>query len=56
MQKYVRIERGCVYVNPGKIDFETRFYGKCVLTTDTNLPVEEVALKVKGNVGGGGCL
>jgi transposase len=46
-RKYLKIERDSVHMNQDKIQRESRFDGKWVLITNTNLSAEEVALKYK---------
>jgi transposase len=46
-RKYLKIERGSVSIDQDKIEYESRFDGKWVLITNTNLSAEEVALKYK---------
>lgn len=46
-RKYLKIEKDSVHINQDKIQWESRFDGKWVLTTNTDLPAEEVALKYK---------
>lgn len=46
-RKYLKIEKDSVHINQDKIQWEARFDGKWVLTTNTDLPAEEVALKYK---------
>lgn len=46
-QKYLKIERGSVSIDQDKIEYESRFDGKWVLITNTELSAEEVALKYK---------
>ena len=46
-RKYLKIDRDSVRINQDKIEWESRFDGKWVLTTNTNFSVEQVALKYK---------
>jgi len=46
-RKYLKIERGSVRINQDKIEHESRFDGKWVLITNTNLSVDQVAIKYK---------
>jgi transposase len=46
-RKYLKVERDSVSIDKEKIDYESRFDGKWVLITNTNLSAEEVALKYK---------
>ena len=46
-RKYVKIEKDSVSIDQDKIQWESRFDGKWVLITNTNLSAEEVALKYK---------
>ena len=46
-RRYLKIEKDSVCINQDKIQWETRFDGKWVLITNTNLSAEEVALKYK---------
>jgi hypothetical protein len=46
-RKYLRIERDSVSIDQDKIEWESRFDGKWVLLTNTNFPVEQIALKYK---------
>jgi hypothetical protein len=46
-RRYLKIERDSVSINQDKIEWESRFDGKWVLITNTNLSAEEVALKYK---------
>jgi transposase len=46
-RKYLKISRGSVTINQAKIEAESRFDGKWVLKTNTDLPPEQVALKYK---------
>ena len=46
-RKYLKIKRDSVTINQDKIEFDSRFDGKWVLKTNTDLPAEQVALKYK---------
>jgi transposase len=46
-RKYLKLDRGHLRVDKKKIEEDTRFDGKWVLLTNTELPAEEVALKYK---------
>jgi transposase len=46
-RKYLKIEKGSASIDERKIEYESRFDGKWVLTTNTDLTSEEVALKYK---------
>jgi hypothetical protein len=46
-RKYLKIERNSVSINKDKMEWESRFDGKWVLITNTNLLAEDVALKYK---------
>ena len=46
-RKYLKIDRGSVFINDKKIAEEARFDGKWVLKTNTMLTAEQVALKYK---------
>jgi transposase len=46
-RKYLKIERSGVSIDQDKIEFDSRFDGKWVLKTNTDLPAEQVALKYK---------
>jgi hypothetical protein len=46
-RKYLRIKRDSVTIDQDKIEFASRFDGKWVLKTNTNLPADQVALKYK---------
>jgi len=46
-RKYLKIEKNSVSINQDKIEWESRFDGKWVLLTNTNLAAEQVALKYK---------
>lgn len=46
-RKYLKISKGSVEIDEGKIEYESRFDGKWVLTTNTKLSAGKVALKYK---------
>lgn len=46
-RKYLKIEKGSTSIDESKVEYEARFDGKWVLTTNTDLSAEEVALKYK---------
>jgi hypothetical protein len=46
-RKYLKISRGSVAIDQDKIEVDSRFDGKWVLKTNTDLPAEQVALKYK---------
>jgi len=46
-RKYLKIERDSISIDKDKIEWDSRFDGKWVLLTNTNFPVEQVALKYK---------
>lgn len=46
-RKYLKIERDSVSIDKDKTEWDSRFDGKWVLLTNTNFPVEQVALKYK---------
>lgn len=46
-RKYVKIETGSIATDTDKVDYESRFDGKWVLKTNTDLPAGQVALKYK---------
>lgn len=46
-KKYLKIKKGSITLNPDKIEEEVRFDGKFVLTTNTELSSEEVAVTYK---------
>jgi len=46
-RKYLKIKRDSVTIDQDKIEFDSRFDGKWVLKTNTDLPAEQVALKYK---------
>ena len=46
-RKYLKLTKDSVRIDPSKIKSEARFDGKWVLTTSTDLPADQVALKYK---------
>ena len=46
-RKYLNIEKGSACIDRDKVKSESRFDGKWVLTTNTDLPADKVALKYK---------
>jgi transposase len=46
-RKYLKLDRDSVRINQDKIEWESRFDGKWVLTTNADFSVEQVALKYK---------
>lgn len=46
-RKYLKVDKGSVQIDLEKVQYESRFDGKWVLTTNTDLPAGEVALKYK---------
>ena len=46
-RKYVKVQKDSAQIDTTKVESESRFDGKWVLTTNTNLPPEQVALKYK---------
>ena len=46
-RKYLKIEKGSASIDENKVEYESRFDGKWVLTTNTDLSAEQVALKYK---------
>ena len=46
-RKYLKVQKNSAQIDTAKIKEESRFDGKWVLTTNTNLPSEQVALKYK---------
>jgi transposase len=46
-RKYLKIEKGSTSIDESKVEYEARFDGKWVLTTNTDLSAEQVALKYK---------
>lgn len=46
-RKYLKIEKKSASIDESKVEYEARFDGKWVLTTNTELSAEQVALKYK---------
>jgi len=46
-RKYVKIDKGSVRIDKDKVSYESRFDGKWVLQTNTDLTAEQAALKYK---------
>lgn len=46
-RKYLKISKGSVAIDEAKVEYESRFDGKWVLTTNTDFSAEKVALKYK---------
>jgi len=46
-RRYLKIDKGSARIDLDKVEYESRFDGKWVLTTNTDLPAEKVALKYK---------
>jgi transposase len=46
-RKYLKIEKNSARIDTDKVKYESRFDGKWVLTTNTELPAEKIALKYK---------
>jgi transposase len=46
-RKYLKIEKGSTSIDESKVEYEARFDDKRVLTTNTDISAEEVALKYK---------
>jgi len=46
-RKFLKIDRGRVTIDQGKVEYESRFDGKWVLMTNTQLSADQVALKYK---------
>ncbi|NNF98983.1 MAG: IS1634 family transposase [Desulfobacteraceae bacterium] len=46
-RKYLKLAKDSARIDPAKIKAEARFDGKWVLTTNTDLPADQVALKYK---------
>ena len=46
-RKYLKVDKNSARIDPEKVKYESRFDGRWVLTTNTNLPIEKVALKYK---------
>ena len=46
-RKYLKVDKGSARIDPEKVKYESRFDGKWVLSTNTRLSAETVALKYK---------
>ena len=46
-RKYLKVEKGGMSIDEDKVKYESRFDGKWVLQTNTDLSAEEVAIKYK---------
>ena len=46
-RRYLKVDKDSARIDPDKINTEARFDGKWVLTTNTDLPARQVALKYK---------
>jgi hypothetical protein len=46
-KRFLKVEKGAVSIDPAKVKAETRFDGKYVLRTNTELPAAEVAVQYK---------
>lgn len=46
-RKYLNVDKDSVRIDPKKVKYESRFDGKWVLTTNTDLPADKIALKYK---------
>ena len=46
-RRYLKINRGSAFIDKKKVEEDARFDGKWVLTTNTDLPADKVALKYK---------
>jgi len=46
-RRYLKINRGSAFIDRKKVEEDARFDGKWVLTTNTDLPADKVALKYK---------
>ena len=46
-RKYLKVQKGSAQIDTAKVESESRYDGKWVLTTNTNLSPEQVALKYK---------
>jgi len=46
-RRYLKIDKGSAHIDMDKVKYESRFDGKWVLTTNTDLSAEKVALKYK---------
>ena len=46
-RKYLKVDKNSARIDMDKVNYASRFDGKWVLTTNTNLPAEKIALKYK---------
>lgn len=46
-RKYLKLDKDSAHIDMHKVKYESRFDGKWVLTTNTDLPSEKIALKYK---------
>lgn len=46
-RKYLKVDKDSARIDMDKVKYESRFDGKWVLTTNTDLPTEKIALKYK---------
>jgi transposase len=46
-RRYLRVEKGALWIDPRKVEAEARYDGKWVLRTNHSLPAAEVALQYK---------
>ncbi len=46
-RKYLKLDKNSARIDMDKVKYESRFDGKWVLTTNTDLPTEKIALKYK---------
>jgi len=46
-RKYLKLDKGSARIDMDKVKYESRFDGKWVLSTNTDLPTEKIALKYK---------
>lgn len=46
-RKYLKVQKGSAQIDTAKVENESRFDGKWVLTTNTDLSAEQIALKYK---------
>lgn len=46
-RKYLKVDKNSARIDTEKVNYESRFDGRWVLTTNTNLPTEKIALKYK---------
>jgi len=46
-RKYLKVDKDSAHIDMDKVKYESRFDGKWVLTTNTDLPSEKIALKYK---------